>query len=224
MSRLYFILDLLALSGPLLLSFDKRVRYFRSWPYVFIATLIVAIPFVIHDYFFTRSGYWGFNADYLIGITFINLPIEEILFFIIVPFACSFIYACANYYLRNKAYQKIDRVIQLAVLSYLAFFVLSGGEGKYTLSVIVSSTIVLLFWFWDKRAKHVGVSFVLSLIPFFLMNSVLTGSFIPSPIVWYNENEKVAGRIGTIPFEDLLYAFTMIVGVILIFERIKPRK
>ncbi len=54
-----------------------------------IAIVIPAIPFLLWDALVT-GAHWHFNPLYVSGIKIINLPIEEILFFITVPFACLF--------------------------------------------------------------------------------------------------------------------------------------
>jgi lycopene cyclase domain-containing protein len=48
------------------------------------------------------------------------------------------------------------------------------------------------------------------LIPFFIVNGVLTGSFITDQVVWYNNDENLSIRLFTIPIEDVIYAFTLI--------------
>ena len=42
------------------------------------------------------------------------------------------------------------------------------------------------------------------------MNGILTGSFIENEVVWYNNLENLNIRLFTIPIEDTVYAFTLI--------------
>jgi lycopene cyclase domain-containing protein len=60
---LYFILLLLSVSVPLLLSFDKRLQFYKSWKYVFPSIIVVAGIYIAVDVYFTKMGYWGFNPD-----------------------------------------------------------------------------------------------------------------------------------------------------------------
>lgn len=59
------------------------------------------------------------------------------------------------------------------------------------------------------------------LIPFFIVNGILTGTGIQDEIVWYNNSENLGIRIGTIPIEDIGYAFSLLLLNLLLFERFK---
>jgi lycopene cyclase domain-containing protein len=61
------------------------------------------------------------------------------------------------------------------------------------------------------------------LVPFSLINGVLTGGMIDKPIVWYNSNEILNIRIGTIPIEDTIYCLTMLLLTVVIYETMKVR-
>jgi len=91
MDKLYLYLDIFTLAAPLLLSFDKKVAFYKSWKYLFPAILIMAVFFIAKDVIFAAYGIWSFNDDYLIGFRLLGLHIEEWLFFIVVPYARVFI-------------------------------------------------------------------------------------------------------------------------------------
>ena len=57
------------------------------------------------------------------------------------------------------------------------------------------------------------------LIPFFIVNGILTGSFIENEVVWYNNTENLNIRLFTIPIEDSVYAFTLILLCLFVMKR-----
>ncbi|MDO7698288.1 MAG: lycopene cyclase domain-containing protein [Schleiferiaceae bacterium] len=58
------------------------------------------------------------------------------------------------------------------------------------------------------------------LIPFFITNGVLTGSFIADEVVWYNDAENLGIRLFTIPIEDVSYAFSLLLFNLLIYTKL----
>ena len=80
-------------------------------------------------------------------------------------------------------------------------------------------------WFLYKQEyPFTGIAFIISMIPFMVVNGVLTGGVTEAPVVWYNELEKVTSRIWTIPMEDVLYNFTLLVSVILLMELLEKKR
>jgi len=220
---LYIYLEIATLFFPIALSFDRKIFFFKEWGKTIIASTIVAIPFIIWDVFFTQNGIWGFNEDYLIGLKLFNLPIEEILFFWTVPFACTFIYSCVSFYLREIKENFFNQIVFSAILFACITFIIIGTSKSYTLSVSISGLISLLFWKLNFKQKFIGLTYLISLIPFLIVNGILTGSLIDSPIVWYNNEENLAVRFFTIPIEDFIYSFSMISSVIIIFNLQKTK-
>ena len=223
MKGLYLLLDLITLACPVILSFDKRVYYFQHWRSVFLASTLIAVPFLIWDAYFTSIGVWGFNPDYLVGLSLFGLPIEEILFFWVVPMACVFIYECAKYYFRTINWTWLNVLVQIGMFVYIVFLNGENVSGWYTLTTCIAAVITLYFWFNGKRLPFIGIAYLICLIPFLIVNGVLTGSWIEAPIVWYNAAEFSNLRIGTIPLEDAVYGFTLIVANILVHEQFTRR-
>ncbi|MGB0178070.1 MAG: lycopene cyclase domain-containing protein, partial [Owenweeksia sp.] len=62
------------------------------------------------------------------------------------------------------------------------------------------------------------LSYLFVLIPFFIVNGILTGFGIEEEVVWYNDQENMGTRIFTIPFEDAFYGMILILGVVSLYE------
>ncbi|NSW94790.1 MAG: lycopene cyclase domain-containing protein [Bacteroidales bacterium] len=54
------------------------------------------------------------------------------------------------------------------------------------------------------------ISFLVILIPFFIVNGILTGTFIENEVVWYNNDQTTGIRLLTVPLEDIAYGFSLI--------------
>ena len=66
--------------------------------------------------------------------------------------------------------------------------------------------------------------YFVTLIPFFIVNGILTGSFIPEEIVYYDHAQNLGIRLGTIPLEDMVYGMLMLLMNVTWFEWLKSRK
>ncbi|MEP7144403.1 MAG: lycopene cyclase domain-containing protein, partial [Ferruginibacter sp.] len=213
------------LAGPLALSFDKKVGFYKNWKYLFPAMIIPALLYVAWDIYFTSKGVWSFDAKYITGIQLVNLPIEEVLFFLIVPYCCVFIYECIRCYfpgLENKRSADI-------ILQALAIVLLVAGvffyKKYYTCWTFVFCSLFILAiyafrdFFKDFDAASFLVSFVIVLIPFLIVNGFLTAI----PVVLYNDAENAGIRIYTIPFEDTFYGMLLVMMDIAIYEKFRNR-
>jgi lycopene cyclase domain-containing protein len=67
------------------------------------------------------------------------------------------------------------------------------------------------------------MSFLVILVPFFIVNGVLTGSGLPEPVVWYNDMQNFGIRLGTIPLEDTVYNLGMLLTIALVGHHLKNR-
>ncbi len=218
-SYTYLLIDIGCILIPFLASFYKKHAFYKGWLYFLLADICIASPFLIWDELFTDWGVWGFTPDYLVGIYFGHLPLEELLFFFCIPYACTFTYFAFRYLIRNNPLDNYERLLSWMFLGIgILFMILSQGR-LYTLYTGVAlsllMTIVLLL------RVNMGYYFLayFAILPFFFIsNGLLTGSFLPSPVVWYNDTENFGTRMFTIPIEDSMYGFVLVVGVMLLFD------
>ena len=219
---LYLILNIASFIIPFLYSFEKRMQYSKRWKTLFPALLATAIFFIIWDVFFTKIGVWHFNPRYHTGIEILGLPIEEWLFFICIPYASLFIHFALQYFfpkmgLSIKTVHIVYWVVVAVVLPVLIF-----NYNKWYTAVNYSLLLVLLTY-TVKKAPHLLqtflISFLLILVPFSVVNGILTGSFIDEPVVFYNNAENLGIRLGTIPVEDIGYAFSMLLMTLVLMDK-----
>lgn len=218
----YLLINFLTIFFPIVLSFDKRVAFYKNWGFVFPGLLITGLLFLFWDYLFTIYGVWSFNPEYIIGFNILNLPIEEILFFITVPFACIFVYECLNYYVKSDLLKRFARPISYLLIAFSVFMLVFFYDRVYTLitfGLLAAVLIITEFVIKSTVMSRFYLAYFVSLIPFYLVNGLLTSI----PIVMYNDAENMAFRVGTIPFEDHFYSLSMLLINILLFESFRKR-
>jgi len=213
--------------GPLALSFDQKIRFVQYWKPLLISILCVATVFVVWDYWFTDMGIWGFTDHYVGGVYLYNLPIEEVLFFVFVPYACVFIYEVVKGYFPNLKLELLGRAFGFLLgLSGLVLAMVYSAKWYTLLASSISALLVIGLCF-QLRVKWFGyfsLAFLVCLLPFLVVNGLLTGIATPEPVVWYNEDHIIGLRLGTIPFEDIYYNCCMLLPIVAIYEWLKERK
>jgi lycopene cyclase domain-containing protein len=224
---LYLTIDLTALFFTVLFSFLPNNRFYKNWRHLFPALILTAFIFIVWDILFTKMGIWGFNPDYVVGLYFANLPIEEVLFFFCIPYACVFTYHSINILIEKEITKTSeDRLVTLLIVVLFISGIINLGKW-YTATTFISMSLFLLFLRWFVRPTYLGkflVAFLFILIPFFIINGILTGTGIKSPVVWYNDVENLSIRMGTIPIEDTFYGMLLILMNITIYEKLKTRR
>ena len=214
---LYLIINLSAVSIPLIFSFHPRLRFYSHFKNLLVGFLFMVPVFIVWDIYFTHLKVWGFNNDYLLGINIFNLPLEECLFFICIPFSCIFTYHVVLTLSKNKSDFKIKRVWVFISLVLFVFGFLNM-EKSYTFFTFVLLSIVLPISAYFINMKLFLKTFFILLIPFSIVNGLLTGTLIKNQVVWYNNNENLSIRLGTIPIEDIFYALLMLLMVMIGYQ------
>jgi|TARA_B110000914_G_C15516268_1_gene473747 lycopene cyclase domain-containing protein len=220
---LYLWINILSISVPLAVSFHPRIKLYKSWPSLFAAIFLVLIPYIIWDIYFTQQGYWGFNETYLLGVFILDLPIEEWLFFICIPYACIFTHKSVltinpKLSVSPKSTKVISAIIATVLISTVA---LNTGKAYTAISGLFALVALALAFKTDKKLLgQYYCTFLFMLIPFFIVNGILTGSFIADEVVWYNDVANLGIRLFTIPIEDVGYAFSLLLLNLLLYTKL----
>ena len=221
---LYSILLLCSLSVPLVLSFDKKLQFYKQWRFIIPSILIIAMFYILADIYLTRHGVWGFDSRYHLNILIANLPLEEWLFFLFIPYACIFLHeSMVLYFPRLKLNLIWTRILVVILISIATAVVLYNFDKMYTVYIFSLVIVALMLSLADKtnQISSYFISFLLILIPFIIVNAILTGSFLNHRVVWYNDQENMGIRILTIPVEDVGYAFSMVLFNLLLIPQLK---
>jgi lycopene cyclase domain-containing protein len=218
---------LASIIGPLAMSFDQKVAFYKHWKGLFIGIALNALLFISWDSWFVKQGVWGFNPDYVWNIRWARLPIEEWSFFVVVPYASVFIYACLRAYFpslkQGSPHSKYFNFGAIAILILaLPFFT----DRLYTVVNFIIAILLLAYLSFKENPKWLKsfwIAYFIHLIPFVIINGVLTGAVTSSPVVWYSANEIMGTRFITIPLEDFVYALTGLLLPIFIMEKLEAR-
>jgi len=221
MKYTYLIINFASILIPLIYSFHPKLRFYKKWKSLFAANLIVSSVFIGWDVLYTHLGIWGFNSNYLLGIKVFNLPIEEIMFFICIPYASIFTYHCLGILIKKDYLLNYAKKISLLLVLSLTIAGIISLSKLYTSAtfLLLATTIFMLQWIikvtWLSRFYF---SYALLLLPFFIVNGILTGWGLAEPVVIYNNFENLNLRLNTIPIEDVFYGMLLLITNIGLYE------
>lgn len=223
---LYTLLLILTIAPPLLLSFDKKLQFYRQWKYLLPSLLIIGLIYILFDSWFTRMGVWGFNPAHHSSLRLLNLPIEEWLFFLFIPYASIFLHESIIFYFPAlQLSPKKSRALTLVLIVFFTLLALLHADKAYTLylSALMAATLLIALFDPFQVIRRFYLTFLFLLIPFVVVNGLLTGSFAGKEVVWYNNAENLGIRFLTIPVEDFGYAFSLLLFNLLLTARLRAK-
>jgi lycopene cyclase domain-containing protein len=93
MRHLTYVAVLIAcLAGALWLEPVLHVNVLRRWRRLAVTILVVVVAFGGWDLAAIEAGHWSYDPAQLLGVRIGRLPVEELLFFVVVPLCtiCGF--------------------------------------------------------------------------------------------------------------------------------------
>ncbi|HAH24678.1 MAG TPA: lycopene cyclase domain-containing protein [Prolixibacteraceae bacterium] len=220
----YLILLIASISIPLIQSFDKRKQYAQKIKYILPAILITAVFFLIWDIHFTQTKIWSFNTEYTLGKNINGLPIEEWLFFLVVPYCCIFIYEIVKVDLEKYEYPNFFLAFSLVLIIGFGLISYFYRQRLYTFLAFMIPSVYLAYTIFRNRFRQYLTkfyfSYFISLIPLLIVYGILASL----PLVEYNPSHILNIRILNIPVEDFSYFFLMLLMAITIYEFLKEKR
>jgi lycopene cyclase domain-containing protein len=183
-------------------------RVMPKWTKLARVVGIVGTLFVIWDQIVT-GWWWIFNSKYILGWQIGRLPMEEILFFVVVPTSCVFIWVN----LKSKMGEKIYWPQKILAMGLIAAGLLVGKIYTGTVLIITGLTLGIdnnKFFQTKSGLVMSGVVIFLTLV----FNTYLTAR----PILIYNPQVMTNIRIGSVPVEDIFYGWILVMWVIMAYE------
>jgi lycopene cyclase domain-containing protein len=193
------------------------VKLYRKIKSLIISLVIVGIFFIGWDVFATYRGHWSFNPLYVNEIKIFNLPIEEILFFITVPYSCLFVFDSVVHFIGDKKLFSPKKWIFLVISILIIFSAFGFFNNEYTFLAILSIGLSLLcvslvnLELFSSSAYWIYTG--LTLFLFLIFNYILTST----PVVQYSDLAITGFRVSTIPIEDFLFNFSMLTNYLTVY-------
>ena len=216
----YLLINILTIIFPLVLTFEKKLKFYKNLPYLLLSIIIVGGAYIYWDILAMARGDWAFNDIHIVGIRFFGLPIEEILFFVTVPYAMIFLYETFNLYIKDKRLKFNCRNMYFVAFFYF-LIALNNYSQPYTFTVMIFMSLFFVLANLSKSdllsSRNFWLFMILGYIPFSIVNYILTSL----PIVTYGKNAIWNFRITTIPVEDFFYSFSLIGLNLLIYTLAK---
>jgi lycopene cyclase domain-containing protein len=205
----YLLVNLLVVAGPLALSFDRKVHFYTRWPAVLVAIVVVGAAYVAWDAVFAARGHWAFNPAHVGRARLFGLPVEEVLFFVTVPYACLFTYEVVRAYAPPAAVALPPAVFAALAAAFAAAAFVFRGRPYTALAMVACAAFLgaaLLAGRELLGSSHFWLYLAITYAPFVVSNGVLTAV----PVVTYSPEAILGPRVLTIPIEDFFYSFSML--------------
>lgn len=206
---------------PVLIFALSRWKYRwtkQDWQQLLRVYGLVSVPFVILDMISVHRGWWSYNAQHVGGLEVGGLPVEEILFFFVVPFACLYLYsAFKKFFANDTPVFSLWLYIPLMITVGLIFgFTYTQPLERTIVDSLLLFIVYAVFVILNPRVTRALLVWLVSVILLFLV----TNTFLTSiPVVLYDPAFGSSIRFGTIPLEDFAYNFSLLLGSWLVWTK-----
>ncbi len=219
MTYIFLYLNLFLLLIPIVLSLDSKINL-RS---LLIPSLIVTIIYSETGVFFAGNKVMMFNPDYLLGLSYRQLPLEMYLFYFASSFAGLGIYSYLNSKFPNNDLQKYALSLSNLLLGIMVAILFFAYTQWYAVITFALLFLLMLYVEYRNQLRFMYKfyrAFVVCLIPFYICYGVLCNI----PIISYEAKEMIDVNLFNIPFENHFYMMGMLLLGVFFMELLKIRQ
>jgi lycopene cyclase domain-containing protein len=123
-----------------------------------------------------------------------------------------------------KALEFAISIALVASSVFMAVFFRNLSYTTFTFTALAILVFVARFVLQVTWLPGFYVSYLILLLPFLIVNGLLTGTGLQQPVVWYNPAQMLNIRILTIPVEDVFYGMDLILLNVIIYSWIGDKQ
>lgn len=180
-----------------------------------LAILSVSLPYLLWDHLVT-GWWWEFHSRYTMQLNIGRLPLEEILFFFSVPWACLIIWENLKSRISGKVRLPVESFVLIASLM-LGF--VSVMQLRWYSASIAALGLLLAGLSWKNSQWLRQKNSLVLLVMVAILTSIFNGYLTARPVVRYNPAVKMPWQVFSIPIEDYGYGFVLIAATVMMYER-----
>ncbi|MBW9141787.1 MAG: lycopene cyclase domain-containing protein, partial [Candidatus Aramenus sp.] len=168
----YLEIDSLIFFPTLFISIISKVK--RRYKSLLLSMAIVSPLYLAWDFWATWVGSWRFNPKWVLGIYVFDLPLEEVLFFFVTPFATLLIYDFITQKFKDKEVHFITKRRVVMVSAFLLVMSALLSSYSYTsIDLLYLAISFLVVEYFDEsmfRSRNYWAFLLLTYVPFFVFD------------------------------------------------------
>lgn len=220
----YLLVDLVMLAPIIVIGLLKPAWFQGGLKPALKATVAASLPFIVWDALVV-GRHWWFNPAYVLPARLFGLPVEEYLFFGVVPLACLFTWELAFAAKRERPVAALAGApwAVLAVTAALGAWAWSTGR-EYTAFSLWSVGLSALVDLLNGTRVYSMVKGWGYLVTVGALTTVFNGYLTGRPIVQYDEAFQLPFRVFTIPVEDYGFGIALAMLAASLYQSNRARR
>lgn len=204
MGRFTFLfIDLIIIGLPVLFSFSKHLHFISRLKHVVVATLVVSTIYIPWNIAFTTLKIWSYNPLKHLGTNLAKMPMEAYLYFTFTPYLCIFIYVWLTKLIKKNYFKGAHFALTPFLIAGMVLLLINNFDQTYA-AISMCFLILLLLIQLVNGKRYMGkfyLSFVFSIIPLFLVDTLLAAS----KVIIYNPKVTLSYKLGYLPIDNLIF-------------------